>query len=161
MNSHTAEYRVFNSAWHRCNTTSHPDYHNYGGRGIRMLLNSYLDIIDLIGYRPPKHSIDRIDNDGNYEKGNIRWVTRSVQNANRRKYIQKRRKTKSREFLKGVPCKTRGIEHLIVSLRLSGISHFKISEKVGLSEEGVRRFLNRIKKDPQLSLFSSRSKKSE
>lgn len=67
----------------RCN-----HYKNYGGRGIRMsgeFLYSFDAFIKYMGEKPgPEYSIDRIDNDGNYERGNLRWATRTQQNANKR-----------------------------------------------------------------------------
>ena len=60
-------------------------YNYYGGRGIKNFLKSEQDIINAIGNRPgPGYSIDRIDNNGHYEKGNIRWATQTQQNLNRR-----------------------------------------------------------------------------
>lgn len=60
-------------------------YSYYGGRGIKNYLRSEKDIIDAIGKWPGKgYSIDRIDNNGHYEKGNIRWATQTQQNLNRR-----------------------------------------------------------------------------
>lgn len=77
---------------HRCYDTSYDGFRNYGGRGISVCeewRNSYstfaADIRREIGERPSKaHSIDRINNDGNYEPGNVRWATRSEQMRNRR-----------------------------------------------------------------------------
>lgn len=74
----------------RC-TKNHSYYKNYNGRGIQFLFKSAEDamrwVTDNLGPRPSKqHSIDRIDNDGNYEPGNLRWATRKEQNLNKRAY---------------------------------------------------------------------------
>lgn len=71
----------------RCLNSKHPTYTEYGGRGIT-ICEEWLDFENFItdmGKRPtPKHSIDRMNNDGNYEPSNCRWATPSEQNYNRR-----------------------------------------------------------------------------
>ena len=67
----------------RCNNPSCPDYPWYGAKGRECRLNGPQDILDDIGHRPtPKHSVDRIDTEGHYEKGNIRWATKPEQSRN-------------------------------------------------------------------------------
>ena len=82
------EYAAITSAIDRCTKQHHPQYADYGGRGISV----YPDWIKnkgffylYLGPRPsPDHSLDRYpDNDGNYEPGNVRWATRSQQMRNR------------------------------------------------------------------------------
>lgn len=81
------------SAWHgmirRCYNPSFKHYKNYGGRGITVCdrwKNSYEAFWADMGPRPsPKHSLDRIDNNGNYEPQNCRWVTHEVQCRNTRR----------------------------------------------------------------------------
>jgi hypothetical protein len=70
---------------------SHKEHRNYGGRGITMhpeWVDSYEAFRDYIerelGPCPPEHTLDRIDNDGHYVPGNLRWATPMVQTHNRR-----------------------------------------------------------------------------
>lgn len=83
----TPEYMAWHSAKMRCKHKSVEGYEHYGGRGIQFRFKSYKEFITAIGRRPtPQHSLDRIDNDGHYEVGNVRWGTREQQQTNRRKW---------------------------------------------------------------------------
>lgn len=81
----TPEYRAFTAAKSRCECVTNAKYARYGGRGIKFRFESYGDFLRAIGRRPSAElSLDRIDNDGHYEPGNIRWATRSEQSRNQR-----------------------------------------------------------------------------
>lgn len=81
-------YELYRGIVKRCYNKNNHNYHNYGGRGIRMCdrwRNSFHDWLVDMGPRPSKgHSIDRIDNDGIYEPSNCKWSTAKEQNANTR-----------------------------------------------------------------------------
>jgi hypothetical protein len=75
----------------RCLNPNDPAYFKYGGRGIKMYKPWQEDyfvfekwILDNLGPRPEGMSLDRIDNDGNYEPGNVRWADFKTQAFNRR-----------------------------------------------------------------------------
>lgn len=83
----TPEYESFNAAKKRCNPNRKEKFPDYAGRGIEFRFENFTDFIEDVGPRPePKfaYSLDRIDNDGHYEKGNVRWATKLEQARNRR-----------------------------------------------------------------------------
>lgn len=82
----TAEYRAYYHAKTRCNNPNFNGFQHYGGRGIKFCFNSFQDFLAEVGRKPtPQHSIERINNNGNYEKGNIRWATKQEQCRNQRR----------------------------------------------------------------------------
>lgn len=82
------EYAIWANMIYRCRNKKAANYPLYGGRGISVCQRwrkSFDSFFDDMGQRPsPMHSIDRIDNDGNYEPGNCRWATAKEQRANQR-----------------------------------------------------------------------------
>ena len=83
----TPEYTAWRNMKARCYKKSNKDFKNYGGRGICVCdewLNSYQTFLKDMGRRPSsEHSIDRIDNDGDYKPSNCRWATHTEQNRNK------------------------------------------------------------------------------
>ncbi len=88
---HNKLYKTWSMIHQRCTNPNNTNYKNYGGRGIKMYepwknsfteFNSY--ILENLGERPDGMTLDRIDTDGNYEPGNLRWADHSVQMHNRR-----------------------------------------------------------------------------
>jgi hypothetical protein len=93
----TPEYYAWAASIRRCHNPRNPYYRNYGGRGIQVCdrwRKSFANFLSDVGVRPsPELTLDRVNNDGNYEPGNVRWATRSEQNSNQRR--QSRKATRS------------------------------------------------------------------
>lgn len=96
--THLPEYHTWSVMIQRCTDPNHISYAEYGGRGIKIdpkWLDKTRDgnsppkgfnwFVFEVGYKPtPWHTLDRADNNGNYEKANTRWATPKEQRANQR-----------------------------------------------------------------------------
>lgn len=85
-----AEYGIWRSMLARCRNPNVAAFPRYGGRGVLVVSrwNSFENFIADMGFRQSnEYSLDRINNDGHYEPGNVRWATRREQARNTRKTI--------------------------------------------------------------------------
>jgi hypothetical protein len=83
---HRVEYEAYAQAKARCTNPKLKRWSNYGGRGIQFKFTDFASFLADIGPKPdPSLSLDRINNDGHYEPGNVRWATAKQQANNRRK----------------------------------------------------------------------------
>jgi len=85
-------YKIWAAMKQRCGNQSSKDFYLYGARGILVCerwRNSFPAFVADVGYRPAGMSLDRIDSDGNYEPGNVRWATAAEQSRNRRPWKHK------------------------------------------------------------------------
>lgn len=92
--SGTKLHNVWANMKYRCNNENMPYYKDYGGRGIKVCdewQNSFQAFYDYVSKLPhfgeEGYSLDRINNDGNYEPNNVRWATQKEQNTNRRRAV--------------------------------------------------------------------------
>jgi len=79
-------YEVWTAMLQRCENPNAQEYFRYGARGIKICdqWHDFRNFLTDVGYKPTnEHQLDRINNDGNYEPGNIKWSTAKEQAANR------------------------------------------------------------------------------
>jgi len=82
----TPTYRSWVKMKYRCNNRNYKGYCNYGKRGIKVCerWNDFRNFLEDMGLRPDGLTLDRKDNNGNYEPGNCKWSTQKEQQNNRR-----------------------------------------------------------------------------
>jgi len=80
----TPAWRSWLAARQRCQNPHNPKFADYGARGIKFLFTSFEEFFAELGPRPQGMTLDRINNDGNYEPGNVRWATDEQQRSNKR-----------------------------------------------------------------------------
>lgn len=133
----TSEYMVWLSMRKRCLKPNDAGYKDYGGRGIKVCkrwLDSFPNFLEDMGDKPTKeHSIDRIDNDGNYEPSNCRWATRLQQGRNKR-----------------------GVRLITIDGKTKCLAEWV--EFLGLDQDEVNRDLYERKLDIKQALYLSKSK---
>lgn len=148
-------YKSWNGMVRRCTNPRHRSYAYYGGRGISICerwLNSFENFLADMGIRPDHLTLDRIDNDGNYEPGNCRWATKSQQVRNRRnmcalrigctRYIGVRRGYKSRRWRSYARVNNKSIS--------IGTHATALQAAIARDEYVVRQGLNRTLNFPEL-----------
>lgn len=107
-------YKIWHNMIQRCENKNHKNYRHYGGRGISVCQHwhTFEKWYGDMGARPsPRHSMERINNDGNYEPGNVYWATDKDQHNNTRRNhfieFQDQRKTLAQwAEIKGIPYNT-------------------------------------------------------
>lgn len=126
-------YRAWCHMKDRCLNSNCVEYHNYGGRGIKVYLKwqkSFKSFLDDMGEPESLDlSLDRIDNDGDYTPDNCRWATKEEQSLNRRKYDRRKYKAE-------------GVLGEVHKLRSEGLSTRRIAKQLNIGKTLVWKIIN-------------------
>lgn len=120
---HTTEYTSYALAKARCTNKNHPAYSRYGARGIEFRIGSFVVFLEHLGLKPDaKHSLDRIDVNGHYEIGNIRWASVHEQNTNTRRTIYATINGVTKSLVDWTGFQTKAYHHARNLVRKNGVS---------------------------------------
>lgn len=116
----------------RCTRPAHPMWKNYGGRGITVCepwRASFQQFLADMGERPDKLTIERADNNGNYEPSNCHWATRLEQGRNTRRCVR-----------------TTELDQSVLRLRNQGYTYAAIAQQLGISKTTVNTIIGESRK---------------
>lgn len=137
--STSREFSTWLSMIQRCTNPKSTSYPGYGGRGITVdprWINDFSAFLSHIGRAPsPGHQVDRIDNDGNYEPGNVRWATKKQNARNRRSNRMVERNGEIACLAEW--CERAGLSQQLVHDRL--VAGWSMEEALGTTSGGRRK----------------------
>jgi hypothetical protein len=133
--------RILTEAKQRCTNRMKTGWMNYGGRGIEFsfpsVLKAGLWVLKNLGERPsPRHQLDRIDNSGHYEPGNLRWATRPQRGFNTRRSVVSEWDYRTDEWPYAF--------HTVARFKRKGLTREETLERAALAVEEKRKGRRRI-----------------
>jgi hypothetical protein len=139
------EYRSWTEMRQRCRNPKNKKFKNYGARGITFCQrwNEFENFLTDMGRRPAAgYTLDRIDNDGNYEPANCRWATYEQQNNNRRpkSSYRKRRRAADGSLIANSAMTNEQFAGLISALQ---VSQAEAAAALDLGRTTLRRYMRR------------------
>lgn len=148
--ANSPEYSTWVDMKQRCLNQNCCNYDSYGGRGITVCeewINSFINFFNDMGVKPPNHTLDRKNVDGDYNKENCRWADVDTQNRNKRnnKYIEFNNKNQSLVS----HCEELNLNYQAVISRLN--KHGWSIEKA-LSTPTKKKYIKKTNKAPVLSV---------
>ncbi len=133
-------YSTYMNMLHRCHNPSSLSYPNYGARGIKVCSQWRADFwcfVSDVGEKPsPQYSLDRINNDGNYEPGNVRWADAQLQ------YLNSRPRRRAKGVKRALPPATTSVlspaqESVLHAVASEGC-HQGAAKKLGISIRTIK-----------------------